>query len=127
MKKHLITITSILLLTSTYFAHADVTETGFFRIIDLGCSKTEIGGECFVTIDTTDNFGPQECRPGVEARWFVQKGNGRSIFALLMAAWAGNDLVSLAIEGNQCFIQPSSGDTWPTIGWIHVRHPEGAN
>lgn len=116
-----LSITLVILGTNLAFAGAD---TGFHRIIDLGCSRPEKGGECFVTIDAPP-FGPTACRPGSQARWAVQKENGRTILGLLMAAWAADARVSLFIE-DYCWVQPSSGATWPLIGWVHIRHEADA-
>ncbi|SFL27898.1 hypothetical protein SAMN05216302_105210 [Nitrosomonas aestuarii] len=127
MKKYLFVIFTVFVFMVSNPVYA-VEETGFVRILDLGCSQPEKGGECFVIIDTPDAFGPEACekRDLKQARWFVQKENGRSILALLMSAWATNALVKLAIQ-DVCFEQPSSGDTWPGIAWVHIRHPGDVN
>jgi hypothetical protein len=99
-------------------AHAAEEDTGWRKIVDIGCHSTDGDGTCFVTLDGSAFGASLGCQVGPTTQFRFDNANtdtGKRTFAALLAAYVSGK--SVGIHLNAC--------TWqgfPAIQWFHISN-----
>lgn len=80
---------------------ASAENTGPRTVLDIGCHLHDT--TCYVTVSGTA-VGPSACR-ATNIRWSAGLPNGKSVLALLTAAFAAGNSVNITVDDGACFGQ----------------------